>query len=164
MPGVAYLLSILLANIVVNHFGIVTVTGISFPAGAPLIGMTFTFRDMVQRRYGKLHCWWWMLAASLITVAFNPQLAYASFAAFVVAEGIDWAIYTAVPGSFAKRVLISNLIGLPLDSVIFVALAFGWIVPAMVGQTIVKIVCGAVPLLILRKMSGTAVERHWEGK
>jgi queuosine precursor transporter len=143
MQGLAYLASILLANVIVNTFGIVTVLGITFPAGAPLIGMTFTLRDMVQRRWGKLHCWWWMLAASLITVMFNPTLAYASFAAFLVAEGLDWAVYTLVPGSFVKRALLSNLVGLPLDSILFVALAFGWVWPAIIGQTVVKIVFGS---------------------
>lgn len=153
MQGIAYLSSILLANVIVNTFGIVTVLGLTFPAGAPLIGMTFTLRDMVQRRWGKLHCWWWMLAASLITVLFNPTLAYASFAAFLVAEGIDWVIYTAVPGSFVKRVLLSNLVGLPMDSIVFVALAFGWIWPAIIGQTLVKLVFGAglVGLAVLRR-------------
>jgi queuosine precursor transporter len=143
MQGIAYLASILLANVIVNTFGIVTVLGITFPAGAPLIGCTFTLRDMVQRRWGKLHCWWWMMAASLITVAFNPQLAYASFAAFMVAEGLDWLVFTYAPGSFTRRVMVSNLVGLPLDSIVFVALAFGWVWPAIIGQTVVKLVFGA---------------------
>ena len=146
MSGIAYLLSILAANVVVNAFGIVTILGITFPAGAPLIGATFTARDYVQRRYGKVRCWWWMLAASAITVLFNPSLALASCAAFLVAEGLDWAVYTFAPGSFTRRVLLSNLIGLPLDSVVFVALAFGWVWPAIIGQTVVKLVCGVLVL------------------
>ena len=154
MQGIAYLSSILLANVVVNHFGIVTIWGLTFPAGAPLIGLTFTFRDMVQRKYGKYKCWWWMIGASIITLCFNWQLALASMAAFLVAEGVDWLIYTSVPGSFTKRVLLSNLLGLPLDSVIFVVLAFGWNLPAIIGQTIVKLVFGILPL------AATGREKH----
>jgi len=142
LVAIGYLCSILAANILVNEFHLITVLGLTFPAGAPLIGLTFTFRDMVQRMFGKWHCWWWMVAASLITIVFNPQLALASFAAFFIAEGLDWAIYTAVPGSFTKRVLLSNLIGLPIDSMVFVALAFGWVWHAIIGQTVVKLIFG----------------------
>jgi uncharacterized PurR-regulated membrane protein YhhQ (DUF165 family) len=156
MQGIAYLSSILAANLLVNHFGIVTVLGITFPAGAPMIGLTFTFRDMVQKRWGKVHCWWWMVSASLITVFFNPKLALASFVAFLVAEGIDWFIYTIAPGSFFKRVFLSNLIGLPLDSVVFVAIAFGWIWTAMLGQTIVKLIFGLIPVLCTRMIFSNA--------
>lgn len=146
LNAVMYLSSIVAANVLVNTFHLVTIAGLTFPAGAPMIGLTFTFRDMVQRRYGKIWCWVWMLTASVITVLFNPNLAVASFSAFLVAEGVDWAIYTALPFSFRQRVIASNLIGLPLDSIVFVVLAFGFNLPAIIGQTIVKLVFGLVPL------------------
>ena len=146
MSGIIYLLSILAANVLVNTFHIVNFLGLTFPAGAPMIGLTFTFRDMVQNRFGKLGCWWWMLAASLITVLFNPQLALASMSAFIVAEGLDWAIYTIIKGSFAKRVIISNLFGLPIDSVVFVVLAFGWNPAAIIGQTIIKLISSVIAI------------------
>ena len=153
MQGIAYLASILIANVMVNTWHLVTIAGITFPAGAPMIGLTFTFRDLVQRRFGKWQCWVWMVAASLITVAFNPQLALASFAAFLVGEGVDWVIYTTCPGSFSKRVVMSNLFGLPLDSVVFVALAFGWVWPAIWGQTVVKLLFGLIPLVCMYLLS-----------
>jgi uncharacterized PurR-regulated membrane protein YhhQ (DUF165 family) len=87
-----------------------------------------------------------------MTVAFNPHLALASALAFIVAEGVDWLIYTFVPGSFAKRVLLSNLFGLPLDSIVFVVLAFGWNPAAILGQTVVKLVSGAVALLAVKRI------------
>jgi len=148
MAGIAYLLSIISANIIVSIFGLVTVLGITFPAGAPLIGMTFTFRDMVQRRYGPARCWWWMLAAMVTTVLFNPKLALASGAAFIVAEGVDWAIYTYTKVTFSKRVMLSNLVGLPLDSFVFVVVAFGFNWPAIIGQTLVKFMFCMVPIAV----------------
>jgi hypothetical protein len=148
IPVILYLASIVLANVLVHTFGIVSFMGLVFPAGAVAIGLTFSFRDMVQREYGKWRCWLWMGVASLITVAFNPQLAIASFSAFVIAEGIDWLIYTLVPGSFSKRVILSNLFGLPVDSFVFVALAFGIMWPVIIGQTVVKLISGMVVLAI----------------
>ena len=122
---VLYLSGIILANLLVHWFGLVEFAGLVFPAGAVMIGLTFSFRDMVQRRYGKWQCWIWMLAASVITYLFNRQLAVASVSAFLVSETVDWAIYTWLPGSFRRRLVMSNVLGTPLDSIVFVTLAFG---------------------------------------
>lgn len=147
MTIVLYLTGILFANLLVHWFGIVSFLCLAFPAGAVAVGLTFSFRDMVQRKYGKWQCWIWMLVASGITYLFNRELAVASVSAFLISEGVDWFIYTVVPGSFRKRLILSNLIGTPIDSVVFVYLAFGPNWPAMWGQTIVKFVSSLVVLL-----------------
>ena len=150
MSALFYLGSIILANILVHTFGLVTVFGLTFPAGAAAVGLTFSARDFVQERYGKYGCWLWMLVASLITFVFNPELALASVCAFLIAEFSDWVIYTTSRGSFEKRLLASNLISIPLDSVVFVLLAFGPVWPAIWGQTIVKMVSSLLVLPLLR--------------
>ena len=145
-----YLLGIILANLLVHWFGLVNFAGLVFPAGAVMVGLTFSFRDLVQRKYGKWQCWIWMIVASVITYLFNQQLAVASVSAFLVAETVDWAIYTWLPGSFRKRLVMSNLLGTPLDSIVFVTLAFGLNWQAIVGQTIVKFISSLAVLLFLR--------------
>ncbi len=150
MSGLFYLFSIVLANVLVNTFGIVTVLGISFPAGAIAIGLTFSARDLVQERYGKYGCWIWMLAASGVTLAFNIHLALASISAFLVAEFCDWAIYTRTRGGVEKRLVLSNLISTPLDSMVFVLLAFGPVWPAIWGQTLIKLISSLLILPLLK--------------
>lgn len=150
MSAVFYLGSIILGNIMVHSLGLVTVLGLTFPAGAVAIGLTFSARDLVQERYGKLGCWGWMLTASVITFAFNQQLALASVSAFFIAELIDWVIYTNMGGSLKKRLLLSNLISTPLDSLIFVLLAFGPAWPAIWGQTIIKMLSSLLVLPLLK--------------
>jgi uncharacterized PurR-regulated membrane protein YhhQ (DUF165 family) len=150
MSVVFYLGSIILANILVHTYGIVTILGLTFPAGAFAVGLTFSARDFVQERYGKAGCWVWMLIASVITFAFNQQLALASVCAFFIAEFSDWLIYTTMGGSFEKRLFVSNLISTPLDSVVFVLLAFGPIWPAIWGQTVIKMI-GSLLVLPLVK-------------
>jgi uncharacterized PurR-regulated membrane protein YhhQ (DUF165 family) len=137
--AIFYLGSIVIANLLVMQFGIVHAAGISFPAGAVVIGFTFTARDLVQRRFGKWGCWIWMLAAAGISALFSPILALASLGAFVVAESLDWAVFTTTPLSFRGRAIVSNIVGTPLDSIVFVYLAFGPVWDAMWGQTIVKL-------------------------
>ena len=113
-----------------------------------MVGLTFSLRDMVQRRFGKWQCWIWMLSASVITYLFNPQLAVASVSAFLISETLDWAIYTWLPGSFRRRLFMSNLLGTPMDSLVFVTLAFGLNWQAIVGQSIVKFLSSLAVLLI----------------
>lgn len=144
--GMAYLASILLGNLVVNAFGIVKVAGLTFPAGVVFIGLTFSFRDFVQRYWGDWPTWGWMAAASLITIFFNPDLALASFAAFVISEGVDWFVFKVSGLPFHKRIYISNLFSCPLDSAVFVTLAFGWYWPAIWGQALIKYLSGLLVL------------------
>jgi uncharacterized PurR-regulated membrane protein YhhQ (DUF165 family) len=150
MSVIFYLGSIILANILVHTLGIVTVLGLTFPAGAIAIGLTFSARDFVQERYGKFGCWTWMLVASLITFAFNLQLAIASVCAFFIAEFSDWLIYTRTSGGLEKRLVLSNLISTPLDSVVFVLLAFGPLWPVIIGQTIIKMLSSLLVLPLIK--------------
>ena len=150
MSAAFYLGSIVLANILVHTLGIITVFGLMFPAGAIAIGLTFSTRDFVQERYGKYGCWLWMLVAVVITFAFNRQLAIASVCAFVISELSDWAIYTYCDGNIEKRLIMSNLVSTPVDSVIFVLLAFGPVWPAIWGQTIVKMLSSLLILPLLK--------------
>ncbi|SEA49606.1 hypothetical protein SAMN05660420_02295 [Desulfuromusa kysingii] len=148
-----YLGSIVIGNMMVHSLGLVTVLGMTFPAGAVAVGLTFSARDIVQERYGTFGCWGWMLAASLITLAFNQQLALASGCAFVISELSDWYIFTKSRGGLKQRLVLSNLVSTPLDSLVFVLLAFGPVWPAIWGQTIIKICSSLLILPLLR--SGT---------
>ncbi|WP_020677634.1 VUT family protein [Geopsychrobacter electrodiphilus] len=150
MSAAFYLGSIILANILVHTLGIVTVLGVTFPAGAVAVGLTFSARDFVQDRYGKFGCWGWMLVASGITFAFNQQLALASVCAFGVAETSDWLIYSGTRGSFEKRMILSNLISTPLDSLVFVLLAFGPLWPAIWGQALIKMLSSLLVLPLFK--------------
>ncbi len=153
--GLLYLLSILLGNAFVIWFGIVTVAGLSFPAGVVWIGLTFSFRDFVQRYWGDWAIWAWMIAASLITLVFNFEIAFASMAAFFVSESLDWLLFRVLKRSFASRVVWSNLVSCPVDSLVFVLLAFGPVWPAIVGQAIIKYISGlmVLPFILARRAS-----------
>ena len=152
LEALFYLGSIVVANLLVLNFGIIEVAGLTFPAGAAAVGFTFTARDLVQRRYGKWGCWFWMLAAAAISALFSPTLALASLSAFVVAEGLDWAVFTATPLSFRGRAIFSNIVGTPLDSVVFVYLAFGPIWEAMWGQTLVKLASSLLIVFLVKNV------------
>lgn len=86
------------------------------------VGFVFIARDFAQRSVGHyvllgmaagIIISWWMA---------TPQLAIASAAAFAVGELGDWALYTITRKPFSQRILLSSLLGAPLDSFVFLAL------------------------------------------
>lgn len=149
------------ANWLIAHFGTVCVPdgpclipvwlGILAPSGVLLAGLSFVLRDLVQEALGIL----WAIAAVLIggiiaAIIASPVLAVASVVAFLIAETVDLLVFSRL----RRRGLVlasvaSSVIGLLLDSLIFVQIAFGN--PAyIVGQSIGKawMVLAALPLLI----------------
>ena len=161
----AYILSILLGNLFVEKFGIGTLSltsasdpsisyfSLTFPLGALWIGLTFSFRDFMQRFWGHLYAWMWMFMATWITYCMcGPDLAIASVSSFLAAECVDWNVFYLLRNkSMQVRLVVSNIFSCPVDSLIFVTLAFGvpWYSDAVWGQAIVKYVCGllALPLV-----------------
>ena len=149
--ALAYICSIILGNLFVMWFGIgvlsladaknpeVVYFSLVFPLGAMWIGLNFSFRDFVQRMWGHGWVWLWMGIACGVTWMFNWKLALASVSAFVISESVDWFVhYNLRHKSLKTRLIVSNCFSCPLDSIVFVLIAFGWLPEAMFGQAIVK--------------------------
>lgn len=123
----AYIGSIVLANWLITHVGLVPVGfGLLAPAGVYAAGLAFTFRDLTQERLGR----GWTVSAiglgALLSAALSPQLAAASGTAFLVSELADLAVYTPLRARhWLGAVALSNTVGLVLDSALFLWLAFG---------------------------------------
>lgn len=124
----AYLATIPAANLLITHVGPVPVGfGYLAPAGVFTVGLALVLRDLVHEWLGRTA----VLAAIVVGAALSylvasPALATASAAAFLVAELADMAVY----GPLRKRGLLwavagSNAVGLIVDSVLFLWLAFG---------------------------------------
>jgi uncharacterized PurR-regulated membrane protein YhhQ (DUF165 family) len=101
--------------------------GITAPSGVLMIGLALVLRDLVQRRLGKA----WTLGAILVGAALSglvapPALVVASVAAFLLSELADFAVYTPLQKrGLIRAVILSSLVGLCVDSVAFLYLAFG---------------------------------------
>ena len=162
--AIAYMVSILLGNLFVVWFGLVKAFGLMFPAGALWIGLTFSARDFVQREWGDFKVWWFMAISTIITAMLSLVLpnhlpvsattvALASATAFIVAEAIDWVVFTIFKWDIIYRIAGSNLVSTPIDSIIFVGMVFGdfsFMQPPVYGQAIVKYLSGllVIPLIL----------------
>ncbi|MEE9380160.1 MAG: hypothetical protein V3V03_02020 [Hyphomonadaceae bacterium] len=82
-------------------------------------GLVFVFRDFVQRTMGQK-----VLIVMALAIAWSfyyalPAIALASGAAFAIAEGADWALYTFSRYRLSTRIVLSSALAVPIDSTIF---------------------------------------------
>lgn len=118
---------------------------------ALIVGFVFVIRDFAQRKVGH-HILWAMLAGIIISWWMaSPQLALASAAAFAIGELGDWALYTFTTKPFSQRILISSLLGAPMDSLVFLTL-IGIASPISVSaMTLSKLAGAIIVFLLVRK-------------
>src|ERR1044072_2877633 len=122
-----WLVCIVGANWAIATFGLVPVGfGLMAPAGVYFVGLAFTARDMVQEYLGRRWTFVAIIVGSALSYLVSPQFAIASGITFLVSEGADMLVYTPLRWrSWLGAVVASNTVGLVVDSVLFLTLAFG---------------------------------------
>lgn len=150
----AYIASITTANLLVAKYGPVVVIANAFV----FIGFDLAIRDYLhdawnanRKRLAGL-----IAVAGIVSYALNPAtgiIAVASTVAFSTAAVVDWFVYYSLRGrAWQKRSNASNAAGAVVDSVLFPAIAFGSMLPAIViGQIAAKIFGGAVWTMLIAK-------------
>lgn len=118
---------------------------------ALVVGFVFVVRDFAQRQVGH-----YILLAMLAGIAISwlmasPQLALASAVAFAVGETADWALYSWTKKPFSQRILLSSLLGAPLDSLVFLFLIG---IPSLAGVAVMSLskLAGAMAVFLLVRM------------
>jgi queuosine precursor transporter len=97
------------------------------PSGVLMIGVALVLRDLVQRRLGVGFSAAAILVGALLsTLVAPPALVVASGVAFLLSEFADLAVYTPLARRrLVAAVVVSSLVGLVVDSIVFLWLAFG---------------------------------------
>lgn len=126
--------------------------GLMAPSGVLMIGLALVLRDLVQRRLGVGFAAAAVLAgAALSGFVAPPALVVASAAAFLLSEFADLAVFTPLQRrGLVLAVAASGAVGLVVDSVVFLWLAFGSL-DYLAGQVVGKawMVLLALPLVAL---------------
>src|SRR5262245_26405042 len=122
-----YISTVVAANWAIHRYGIVSVGfGLVAPAGVYFAGLAFTLRDLTQERLGRGATVAAIAIGAVASVIVSPQFAVASGLAFLVSELADFAVYTPLrERGWLRAVLASNVVGLVVDSALFLGLAFG---------------------------------------
>ncbi len=164
-----FLVSVPLANWMVQHFGTVCVSdgpclvpvapGLLAPSGVLVVGAALVLRDVVQRCLGTVWGVGAIVVGAVLSVAVAPpSLVLASGAAFLLSELADFAIYTPLQRrGLVRAVVASSVAGLVVDSLVFLLLAFGSL-QFLPGQVVGKAwaVLLSIPLIrLLRRVAPT---------
>jgi len=152
--AIVYILSLIVANLLVSYFGI----WFSIINAFVLIGLDLTLRDKIHELWqGKWLPMGGLIAtASIVSYLLNPasgMIAFASFMAFLVSMLVDTIVYQYLKDKpWAIKSNGSNLAGSMADSVIFPTIAFNALMPEIVlMQFLAKVFGGAIWVFIINK-------------
>ncbi|MGC1777854.1 MAG: VUT family protein [Xanthobacteraceae bacterium] len=146
---VMFALTIPTANWMVGHVGTACIPGgpcvlpvapgLIAPSGVTMVGVALVLRDLVQRRMGTVMSALAIVAGSALSALLAPAaLVFASALAFLLSEFADLAVYTPLAHRrLVTAVVASGLVGLVVDSIIFLWLAFGSL-DFLAGQVVGK--------------------------
>jgi uncharacterized PurR-regulated membrane protein YhhQ (DUF165 family) len=131
-----FVLLVYIANLALSHWPnpVPVGFGLEAPVAVYFVGVSFTVRDVVHHELGRWYVFAGILAGAALSywLEANAQLggpvslALASGLAFLVSETADLAVYAPLRRrGWLPAVLASNVVGLVVDSALFLWLAFG---------------------------------------
>lgn len=152
--GIAFLvlfaLTIPAANWLIGHVGTACVEphgpcvlpvapGLMAPSGVTMIGFALVLRDLVQRRLGAFTSVIAIFCGACLSALLAPiSLIVASGVAFLMSELADFIVYTPLARRrLVAAVVASSFVGLVIDSIAFLWLAFGSL-DFLLGQIVGK--------------------------
>lgn len=157
---VAYVSTVAGANWLIETFGVVPIgLGLMAPAGVFAAGLAFSLRDLLQDQVGKPVMLGAIGAGALLSlIVSSPFIAGASALAFLVSELADFAVYTPLrERGWLRAVALSNVVGIVVDSCLFLALAFGSLefLPGLLLAKLYTIPPAVVALWVWRRRCST---------
>ena len=155
-----FILTIPASNWMIGHVGtacppggpclVPVAPGVMAPSGVLAVGAALVLRDFVQRRLGIAAGLGAILVGALLSAWAAPRaIVVASATAFLLSEVADFLVYTPLQRRrFVTAVVASSVVGLAVDSAVFLHLAFGSL-EFLPGQILGKLwmVLAAVPLV-----------------
>ena len=126
-----------------------------------VVGFVFVLRDYAQREIGHRVLVMTLVAGFITYVMVDPAIALASVTAFVLSEMADWAIYSFWKRPLQERILVSSLVAVPLDTLVFQHLA-GYLSPAAFTTEVLSKAVGVfiVWQLLRMRSGGTPAAAH----
>ncbi|MBN1830396.1 MAG: VUT family protein [Deltaproteobacteria bacterium] len=155
---ILYISAVLAANYTATWFMPLPIFGM-VSVGTLIFGITFTARDHVHK-HGRtaVYAMIFVAAAGMVLeslfLAVEWRIIAASFIAIILSETADTEIYQKLlHRSWILRVMGSNSVSIPLDSILFNVFAFAGLFPAptlisiIFGEIVAKFAAGAIVAL-----------------
>jgi uncharacterized PurR-regulated membrane protein YhhQ (DUF165 family) len=119
--------------------------GITAPSGVLMVGAALVLRDLVHEWMGAKYALAAVVIGAILSYFLaNPYIALASFIAFSISELSDFFVYAKLrQKNKPLAILVSGGVGSVVDSVAFLAIAFGSLA-FIEGQIIGKLLISAL--------------------
>lgn len=118
----SYIIFIVLLNMAFSYTAPIIIFNEPFAPPDILVGCVYILRDLAQREIKHYVLLAMFVGGILSYLLSDKAIAVASFASFMVAEMIDWAIFTLTKKPLSQRLLWSASLSVPVDSIIFLYL------------------------------------------
>lgn len=148
--------------IVAVNYGFTVVPLVELPGGTkwpPMslaVGFVFVLRDFAQREIGHRVLLAMLAGVTLSYFMADPFVAVASAAAFLVSELADWAVYSFTGRPLSQRILLSSVVGTPIDSAVFLGI-IGFLSPVgVVAMTASKMLGALIVWWLIRRREAVA--------
>lgn len=125
--------------------------GEKWPPASLIVGLIFVARDFAQREIGHRVIIAMLVAGGISYIMADPFVAVASVTAFLISEFADWAVYSFTGRPFSQRILLSSLVGTPLDSAVFLMMIGHFSIAGMVAMTISKMLGAVIVWMLVRR-------------
>lgn len=142
-----YVGTVYAANWAFNRYGAIDLGPVVAPAGVLFAGLAFTFRDFTHDALGWRWCLVGVATGALLSFTLGDgRIAVASAAAFGTSEVADLLVYAPIRRRrWLTAVALSNTVGLLVDSVLFLALAFdAWFGDEIFGTPFEEVLAGQI--------------------
>ena len=124
-----YIVLIVLLNTLFTYIPLTKVFGSEVSPMDWTVGVVYVLRDFAQRELQHKVIFAMFIGEDLSYGLANKAMAIASMSAFLIAEFIDWAVYTFTRRPLSQRILWSASLSSPIDSGVFLAIVhqFNWL-------------------------------------
>lgn len=121
--SIIYIATVVLINMAFTYIPPLELyDGTIWSVGSVIAGAVFVARDYAQKEVGHYKVILLMITAGAISYLMaNPFVAIASMTAFAISELLDYLTFTFYKGSFKSKVVASSLVGVPIDTIVFLS-------------------------------------------
>ena len=127
--SLTYIALIVLLNTLFTYIPLANIFGSEVSPMDWTVGVVYVLRDFAQRELRHKVIFAMFIGSILSYGLASKAMAIASMSAFLIAETIDWVVYTFTRRSLSQRILWSASLSSPIDSAVFLAIVnqFNWL-------------------------------------
>ncbi len=117
--SITYIILIVLLNTLFAYIPLMQIFSTEISPMDWTVGIVYVLRDFAQRELEHKVIFAMFIGSLISYVLAGKDLAIASMSAFLIAEFIDWSVYTFTKRSLSQRILWSASLSAPIDSSVF---------------------------------------------